>query len=210
MRLMRCAVLALGLLPALVQAGVASERLYAFFSEITALRCDFVQRLQSGDAGPVEESQGELTMLRPDRFRWDYRKPFEQQIVADGKRLWIYDPELEQVIVKPLDEALSSTPALLLSGQGSLEEQFIISELPARDSGLEWVRLEPKRDDAGFQSVQLGFDAQNLRRMELLDAFGQRTQIEFMNIQRNPKLDPKLFNFTPPPGVDVVGEGARP
>lgn len=150
-------------------------------------------------------------MQRPGKFRWDYQTPYKQLILADGQRLWIYDPDLDQVVVKPLEAALGDTPALLLSGKGlsgkqSLEQQFnIIESLEAQD-GLYWVTLKPTARDSSFQEVRLGFDEKHLRRMELVDGFGQQTLLEFFDMQTNVEVPPDSFRFDPPKGVDIVGK----
>ncbi len=200
------ALLLLGLLTLPVQAGVATDRLNAFFAAKDGLRATFVQTVQAPAFDQPEVSRGTLLLLRPNRFRWDYQEPYKQQIVADGQRLWLYDEELEQVVVKPLDAALGDTPAMLLSGSGSVEERFTLEELPERGNGLVWVQLTPKQEDTGFEAVRLGFDAHDLRRMELVDGFGQVTRMQFSDVARDTKISPAAFRFVPPPGVDVIGE----
>lgn len=189
-----------------VQAGEATDRLSAFFAEKGALRADFVQTVQGAAFAQPEESRGVLIMQRPGKFRWDYRQPYQQQIIADGKRLWVYDVDLEQVVVKPMDEALGDTPALLLSGGGSVTDRFDVTELPDQGDGLAWVQLVPKQADTGFSELRLGFDKQDLQRMELRDNFGQITRLAFSHMQRNVDVPPATFHFVPPKGVDVVGE----
>jgi len=147
-------------------------------------------------------------MSRPGHFRWDYEKPYLQQIIADGQKLWIFDIDLDQVIVKSLKQALGNTPAVLLSGSADLSDQFSITDYQneqADKDKLDWVELRPKDEDASFQLLRLGF-ANDLQQMVLLDAFGQETRIQFKQLQRNPHIDPKLFQFEPPPGVDVLSE----
>ncbi len=197
------AVLLLLTLPA--HAGPAIDRLNAFFAQQGALRAEFVQTVQGAAFAQPEESRGTLLMQRPGKFRWDYTQPYEQQIVADGKRLWIYDVDLEQVVVKPLDQALGDTPALLLSGDGDLAQRFDINELTDRNDGLLWVELLPKQADTGFKAVRLGFDKTSLRSMELVDGFDQVTRLAFANVQTGIKLPADSFVFVPPKGVDVIG-----
>ncbi|HEB94525.1 MAG TPA: outer membrane lipoprotein chaperone LolA [Gammaproteobacteria bacterium] len=203
------ALLLLGLLTLPAQAGVATDRLNAFFAAKDGLRASFVQTVQAPAFDQPEVSRGTLLLLRPNRFRWDYQEPYKQQIVADGQRLWLYDEELEQVVVKPLDTALGDTPAMLLSGSGSVEERFTLKELPERGNGLTWVQLTPKQEDTGFEAVRLGFDAHDLRRMELVDGFGQVTRMQFFDVARDTQISPAAFRFVPPPGVDVIGESAE-
>ena len=188
------------------QAGVASERLSAFFANSGGLRASFVQTIQGAAFDQPETSRGTLVMQRPGKFRWDYQEPYKQEIVADGKNLWLYDADLAQVVVKPLDEALGDTPAMLLSGSGNVQERFKLEELADRGDGLAWVKLIPRQEDTGFESVSLGFDAHSLRMMELVDGFGQLTRLEFNDVETNAKLAPAAFRFVPPKGVDVVGK----
>ncbi len=193
------------LLPLTSYAGVASERLDDFFANVKTLQADFHQTLIDDKGHTVKEANGVLVMQRPGKFRWDYLQPYKQLIVADGKKIWVYDSELEQVTVKPMDAALGSTPALLLSGTKPLQENFIITELGPSD-GLEWVELSPKVPDSSFERVRLAFDKTNLQRMELVDNFGQLTWLEFKKLERNVHPDPKLFVFSPPVGVDIIGD----
>jgi len=193
------------ILPALpVQAGAGLDRLNAFYRDVHSLRAHFDQMLLDSDGGMVQESSGTVAIERPDRFRWDYTKPYPQLIVGDGRRLWIYDSELEQVTVKRMDKAMGNAPALVLSGNRPLAEEFHIKELGRRD-GLLWVQLTPKRPENDFKDVRIGFGT-HLERMDLEDNFGQVTRIHFTDLQRNPKLPPKLFHFVVPKGVDVVGQ----
>lgn len=194
------------LLAAPLQAGQAIERLNAFFSASGGMRAEFVQTVKGAAFSQPEVSTGTLMMQRPGKFRWDYQTPYQQLIVADGQRLWIYDQDLEQVIVKPLDEALGDTPALLLSGGSSVSERFVVSELPEPRDGLLWVQLLPRQAEAGFQELRLGFGREHLQRMELVDSFGQHTMLEFSRMQENITLPAKSFQFVAPQGVDVVGD----
>jgi outer membrane lipoprotein carrier protein len=158
----------------------------------------------------IQQGQGEMMIARPGRFRWEYRRPYEQLIIADGHKLWVYDPELEQVTVKPVDEALGNTPALLLSGVHPLEQDFTVREARAPGDRLHWVELLPKAEDSQFERILLGFSGGQsggqLQQMALHDSFGQVTRLDFENMQRNLPLAPSLFRFEPPAGVDVVGE----
>ncbi|NOX92636.1 MAG: outer membrane lipoprotein chaperone LolA [Gammaproteobacteria bacterium] len=201
----RAALFFLSLFIAPLSAGPAADRLNDFFAKKGAMRADFVQTVQGAAFVQPEESRGTLLMQRPGKFRWDYRLPYEQQIIADGKQLWIYDVDLEQVIVKPLDKALGDTPALLLSGDGGVTQRFDIKELPDRDDGLLWVQLLPKQADTGFTTVKLGFDQQYLRSMELVDGFEQVTKLIFNNVETGITLPVGTFVFVPPKGVDVIG-----
>jgi len=201
-------------LPALLgpppAAAGALARLEAFLAEVHALRARFEQEVLDERGVSAQRSRGTVAVLRPGRFRWDYREPYRQLIVADGERLWIYDEDLAQVTVRPQAEALTRTPLQILTTRaGGALEGFQVRELGLRE-GLEWVELRPA-DTAGqpdFERILVGFDGPRLARMELVDAFGQTVRLRFEAVERNPELDPALFRFEPPPGVDVVrGDG---
>ena len=185
-------------------AGEGQKLLDTFYKEVKSIRADFLQILLDENGEVIQESSGKVVILRPDRFRWDYEKPFPQQIIADGKKFWIYDSELEQVTVKSADQAVTDTPALILSGKKSLDENFIIKE-EGKHKTLVWVALLPKTGDTDFMKIRMAFDPE-LAAMELEDHFGQITRILFTKEERNPKLDSKLFEFVVPEGVDVVGD----
>jgi chaperone LolA len=185
-----------------VQASDAGQRLEQFLSGLTTLRADFNQTVQSADA--VDESQGQLLIARPGKFRLHYDEPYEQLYVADGKKLWLYDKDLAQVTVKSQSGAVGDTPALFLSNNEPLAKRFVVREAGTRD-GLDWVELKPRDANESFESVRLGLAGGTLKVMDMADSFGQHTRIEFKSVERNVKLDPAQFRFTPPKGVDVVG-----
>lgn len=184
------------------------QRAQQFLEGLEGLEAQFSQTLSDRSGQVTEKSSGTLAIKRPNRFRWDYREPYEQVIVADGERVWVYDIDLEQVTVRKLDLALSATPAMLLSGEGALTDNFTIIAAEVR-GGVLWVQLQPKRDDTDFKSVRLGFAGQQLRYMELADKLGQTTLLEFFQVQRNPPLDESRFVFNIPPGVDVIGDAGE-
>jgi outer membrane lipoprotein carrier protein len=175
-----------------------------FLQGLTTLEADFQQTLEQPDQGGVLFSSGTFYLKRPGRLRWEYDPPNDQLIVADGKRIWLYDKELEQVSHRSQQAALKGTPAQLLSTIGPLEEHFEIKDLGVH-AGLNWVELLPKDKDSQFRSVRLALNDKQLLRMEMADTFGQTTRFEFTHMQRNPQLDDKLFDFTPPPAVDLIG-----
>lgn len=188
-------------------AETAVQRLQRFFDEVKSMRAEFTQTVGASGFATVDESKGVFRLQRPNRFRWDYTEPFEQQIIADGKNLWVYDVDMDQVIVKPLDFILGHTPAVLLSGSSTLTEQFEIDAVTEQnEDGLTWVALRPKNKDTGYEKMHMGFDSKDIKAMELIDSFGQITRLQFTNLTRNPKMDTSIFNFSPPEGVDVIGE----
>ncbi len=203
-----CRTILLSALLALSGAAHAADgkaRLDAFFKGLKTMRAEFVQTLVDAEQRVKEESEGVLLLERPGRFRLDYSKPYSQLYVADGTRIWMYDKDLEQVTVRPQDEALGSTPAMLLSGSEPLERNFTLQELGDHE-GFTWIDLKPKEKDASFAYIRLALDGEVIRAMEMVDSFGQMTRLFFHTVNRNPKVDAGAFRFTPPPGVDVVGE----
>ncbi|HEX2493387.1 MAG TPA: outer membrane lipoprotein chaperone LolA [Steroidobacter sp.] len=188
-----------------VQAG--RQKVQTFLNGLDGLQAQFEQVLTDRAGQVVDRASGVLAVRRPNRFRWDYRDPYEQVIVADGERVWLYDPDLEQVTVRKLDESLSATPAMLLSGAGTLDGNFTVTQSQQEDS-VFWVRMEPRRDDTDFKWVRLGFEGAALRYMQLGDKLGQTTRLEFRQVERNPPLDPARFTFTAPPGADVIGDAS--
>jgi outer membrane lipoprotein carrier protein len=200
-----------GLFSAPVRAAAddtSAQFLERYLQGLTSLQADFsqVSTVAGGDA--AEKASGRLYLQKPGRFRWDYRKPSAQLIVSDGDNVWLFDEELEQVTVKPVDASLSTTPALLLAGKASVAESFDISNAGTRE-GIDWILLVPKRSDTDFLEFRLGFVRGELRAMELKDRLQQNTRIEFSDVKRNARLGAELFTFTPPAGVDVIGTARR-
>ncbi len=186
----------------------AVARIDAYLGSFRTLSANFAQTVRNSEGQPTERASGTLALSRPDRFRWDYRAPYLQTIVADGERLWLYDSDLEQVTVRELESGLGSTPAMLLSGSGRVGDAFESSGLEKKGDWT-WCRLRPRDAQSDFESVSLAFDARGeLAGMELRDKLGQMTVIEFTQVRRNPSLDASLFRFTPPPGADVIGRAA--
>jgi len=197
-------VLALSLLP---QTGMADsiEELKSLLRETLTARARFAQIVLDKDLKVMQQSAGNMAFARPGRFRWEYEKPYEQLIVGDGSRLWIYDKDLNQVTVRKLDGALGSSPAALLAGSNEIERGYALSKAE-NGQGLEWLEAVPKARDTVFESIRLGFSKAGLEAMELRDQFGQVTVIKFSAMQRNEELAPELFRFSPPAGADVINE----
>ncbi|MEW6329862.1 MAG: outer membrane lipoprotein chaperone LolA [Pseudomonadota bacterium] len=183
----------------------AVDSLRRFFREVNSFSARFTQVVLDERLSPIQESSGMLWIERPNKFRWDYEKPYKQQIVADGKQLWVHDVGLEQVSVRPLSGGLNDTPAMLLAGRGRLEDNFTIKPLSAQN-GIEWVQLSPRRKDSGYEDIRVGFARGKLHVLEMVDGFGQVTRVTFRASTENPRIDANRFSFTPPEGVDVVGE----
>src|SRR5437867_11940443 len=189
--------------PASFASGL--DQLHAFLSDTKTSKGTFTQSVASKTRPAAQNSSGTFAFQRPGKFRWTYDKPFEQLIVGDGARVWIYDRDLNQVVVRKLDAALGATPAALLAGDNALEKNFTLVAGGESD-GVEYVNATPKAPDAQFTRIRVGFVDNLPRRMELTDAFGQTTELTFSDVRRNPKLAPDMFRFTPPKGADVVGQ----
>ena len=192
------------LLPAVSHTTETPAYFREFFNGLLTMQADFDQQVLDGNRQLLQSSQGHMWIMRPGRFRWDYVTPYKQQLVADGERLWSYDEELEQVTVQPASEVLTSTPAMLLSGTQPLEQLFTIEETSAT-AGDRQVTLIPKSDDSNVTRLHVHFSGELLTRIDAEDNFGNTTQFSFTRLERNPKLDEKLFTFTPPAGADVIG-----
>ncbi len=183
----------------------ATKLLKKFFDNAKRIKSDFKQ--VSFDAGGkvTQEVEGVLTMSRPNRFRWDYQKPYEQMILADGVKLWVYDKDLDQVTVREQANAISSTPASILTeGFGAVEKEFDTS-FAGESQGLKWVLFTPKNSNSEYGSIRLGFLDEILKVVQIADKFDQLTYLEFENLQLNIDLDESVFSFTPPEDVDVIG-----
>lgn len=203
MRLLTRLLVSLSLAACVLPAHADSvSGLQATLSATRAMQGEFTQTVISR-SGKSQVSRGEFAILRPGKFRWNYRKPYEQLIVADGREVWLYDPDLEQVTVRGMDHALDASPAALLSGENNLAQRYTLKALPERD-GLAWVEAVPKASDSNFSKVRLGTAGNEIRRMELEDSFGQTTRIEFRSVVVNGKPEAGLFRFTPPKGADVI------
>lgn len=186
-------------------AGEGQKRLDHFLDGLKTMHAGFVQTVTNARGERKEETRGDLWLSRPGRFRLYYKNPYEQIYVADGKNLWLYDRDLEQVTVKPQGESLGSTPATLLSSTAPLSDNFTIKE-EGKHEGFQWLLLKPKAADSNFDYVRIAMEGDVLRAMEMVDGFGNTTRLYLEKVVRNPAIDNKRFHFTPPPGVDVIGE----
>jgi outer membrane lipoprotein carrier protein len=209
---------ALGGFSALAQAD-AVDTLRSFVKEVQSGRGAFVQTVTSPDGKKSRQSRGTLEFQRPNRFRFAYSTPTEQLIVGDGKQVWLYDTDLNQVTVRPMSQALGATPAALLSG-GTLDKDFTLKALPASSSSavtaasvpqqaatvIEWVEALPRHKEGQFQSVRVGFKSGQLAVLEILDSFGQRSRLEFAQFESKVALPATRFQFSPPPGADVLNQ----
>jgi outer membrane lipoprotein carrier protein len=203
---MRRLLLGLLLLSIVVVANAASlERFQAYLKSTQSASASFEQKVFDKNGKLVQESRGSFVLQRPGKFRWSYAKPHPQVIVGDGERVWIHDPDLNQVTVRKLSRAIGSTPAALLAGSTDIEQAFELADAGEK-GGLEWLEARPREKEAGFERIRLGLSANGVEAMELVDHFGQTTLLRFADVVRNPRVDANTFRFTPPRGADVLGK----
>lgn len=186
-------------------SAAATDALKVFLNQTQTVKARFAQMVLDKNLKPLQQVQGVMQFSRPGKFRWDYLKPYEQTIVGDGTRLWIYDKDLNQVTVRKLDRALGASPAALLAGSNDLERDYTLTNIGV-EKGLDWLEAVPKSRDSVFERVRMGFGKSGLEAMELRDQFGQITVITFADVERNPRLGAEVFRFTPPKGADVISE----
>jgi outer membrane lipoprotein carrier protein len=191
---------------ALVSAAQAQTPLDTYLTHLKTLRAEFAQTVTDGKGVEVQKAQGTLVIVRPGRFRWELTPDGSspQLMVADGKNLWFYDRDLEQVSVKAATAALTATPAGLLSGDGDIRELFTVAPAGKKD-GFDWVLVTPRESDADFREARLGFGESQLKRMVLKDKLGQTVRLEFFKSERNLPVAESEVKFTPPSGADVIG-----
>ncbi len=180
----------------------AVDTLKEFVRDVKTGRAAFTQTVTSPDGAKKKTSKGSFEFARPNRFRFTYVKPFEQVIVGDGQKVWIYDADLNQVSSRKFSQALGATPAALLAG-GSLEQDFELASLPAK-GGLDWAQATPKAKEGALESVRVGFRGKELAALEIVDSFGQRSLLQFSQMAANAPVSADSFKFTVPPGADVI------
>ena len=192
----------------------AVDALKDFIRDVKTGRAQFTQTVTSPDGAKKKTSSGSFEFARPNHFRFAYAKPFEQLIVADGVKVWIYDADLNQASSRKFSAALGATPAALLAG-GSLDADFDLAAVPAKDAtkdavkdiakdGLDWAQATPKLKDGAFKSVRIGFRGKELAAVEIIDAFDQRSLLQFSQFSAGVSFKPDAFRFTPPAGADVI------
>lgn len=195
----------LGIFSVVAQAD-ATSKFNEFVAATHSAQANFTQSVFDKSGKRLQLASGTMQFVRPGKFRWVYQQPYEQIIVGDGVKFWMYDVDLNQVTVKKLDAVLGSSPAALLSGNNPIGSGFSLQEAGENDQ-LSWLLATQKNSESSFQTIRMGFNAQSdLVVMELRDDFGHNTVLKFNNIQRNPALTPSLFKFVPPKGADVLGE----
>lgn len=202
-----CLFLATILLTPVLHAETVTERVNRALGSLDNLKADFKQTVLDDHKKVVQQSMGEVSLSRPGKFAWIYKQPYEQQIIGDGKELWVYDVDLDQATVKPMETGLATAPIMVLMNKQTVESEFDVNEIGQRKY-LYWVELVPKKQDMEYSTVYIGLENDVVKAMELRDAFGQSTQIVFENLRNNVIFDPKTFQFVAPPGVDVFGVGS--
>jgi len=175
-----------------------------FLTQTQTMSAHFKQTLKASDGSLLQESSGEFYLQRPGKFRWNYTQPYPQEIVSDGEQVWVFDIDLEQVTVQKHGTGRDNTPMALLQNKKSLEQAFEIHERGS-ESGLHRIELVNKDIDSDFDRVMVGVDEKGLRFLQLYDQFEQTTYIFFTELKSNPELEPTIFEFKPPEGVDVFG-----
>lgn len=190
-------------LPATSAFAGGLDDFMAFNSATKSATATFEQQVIDRSGKVVERATGTFAFQRPGKFRWAYDKPHKQLLVGDGQKLWIHDPDLNQVTVKRMDAALSSTPAALLAGRDDITTLFTLRDAGSQD-GLNWVEANPKSKDTGFERVRLGLNGKTLAAMELHDQLGGRTMLRFNDLKANASVAGTQFTFTPPKGADVM------
>lgn len=181
------------------------ERLKAFIAGARTAEAEFTQTVADRSGRIKQQASGKMMFARPGKFRWDYVAPYEQVIVSDGIKLWLYDADLDQVTVKSLGDVMAGTPAALLAGDNAIEKYFSLKDA-GESSGLEWLEATPKNRDTTFERIRMGFKGDVLVQMELSDYFGQQTTLKLSHFLRNPAIAPSRFKFTPPKGADIIGD----
>ena len=199
------AIMMIGLSFSLLAAETATDKLNNFVKTVETFQARFTQTVLDPHGQVLEKASGLFILERPGKFRWDYKEPYPQYIIADGQKIWFYDVDLEQVTVKSQVDVLADTPASLLSGDTMPEDKYLLTNLPSKD-GLLWIELVPKDVESNFQSITLAFDQHGLNQMIMKDSFDQQTRLVFSQTVENPKLANNVFVFTAPKGVDIVGD----
>lgn len=200
-------ILAIGTSVLAAQPALAGpiEKLRAFIEQTRSARATFTQTVTDSGGEIAQKASGTVQFERPGKFRWTYEKPYQQLIVGDGSKLWIYDKDLNQVTERKLDKALGSSPAALLAGSDDIGKYFSLNALGMKKQ-LDWLEARPLDEESLFDKVHMGFRGNVLEVMELYDHFGQKTSIKLSNLQRNPKSSPDMYKFAVPEGADVVTE----
>jgi len=203
--LLAAAAMLLALAAAAPARAGAVAALREFLAQTKTARGEFTQQVTRGQAQAAPPSSGTFFFERPGKFRWIYAKPYEQVLVADGERLFLYDKDLNQVTVKKVAAALPASPASILFGGNEFERDFVVTDAGTRD-GIEWLKAVPRAKDSQFERIEIGFRDGAPVAMVLADSFWQVSRLAFSRFERNARLDAQLFRFVPPAGADVLEE----
>lgn len=204
-RLLHVAAVMLALAAAPTAQASAVAALREFLAQTKTARGEFTQQVTRGQTAAAPPSSGTFSFERPGKFRWTYVKPYEQVLVADGERLFLYDKDLNQVTVKKVAAALPASPASILFGGNEFERDFVVTDAGMRD-GVAWLNAVPRAKDSQFERIEIGFRDGVPAAMVIADSFGQVSRLAFSRFERNARIDPQQFRFVPPPGADVLQE----
>ncbi len=199
----RLVALLVGLAVSASAAADGRAQLDAFLAQVKSFHARFEQQLFDEYGEPLETSTGEVDIVRPGRFNWSYQQPYRQRIVSDGKTLWVYDADLEQVTINEVDLGRVDSPGRLLGDEVDVDASFNVATLPSK-ADVDWLKLTPKGSEQQFNEIELGLRDGTVVSMRLKDNLGQTTAITFSDIERNVDVDPALFQFQPPQGVDII------
>jgi len=184
----------------------ARQQLNHFFTKVTSLKGSFTQQVLSKKGKVIQNTSGLLYLYRPGKFRWIYKSPDPQVIVGDGKNIWLYDEDLEQVTIKPMTRSMAGTPIAILTRKQSPDVQFVVQEITTHVGGFNWFRLTPHRKTNDFTLLEIGLDNNgSIRQMNMFDKLGQKTIVR-LNTKSNVPISGNMFTFKPPAGVDVIGK----
>lgn len=187
---------------------VSAKTIKDYLGHVKTISALFDQFVFNESTGEPDKTSGRIYVASPDKFRLEYNKPYVQVYVADGKHLWSYDADLEQVTIKSQKNMLANSPAIVLSDPANLDKAYKVKAQGIKGN-VDWFYLTPRSPDSGFDHVRLGFAGKNLYAMELFDSFGQKTELHFKELQYNAKIPADKFTFTPPKGVDVIGDSGN-
>lgn len=182
-----------------------SDKLEQFLEGLESFSAAFEQELIGEDGEVIEKSVGVMYLKRPGKFHWNYHEPYSQYLISDGKNLWVYDEDLEQVTVRDITGSMEDTPAAVLGGDVDIDKHYVVVD-DEKAGELDWLELTPRDTESQYETLRLGFQNDRIAAMVLFDSFGQETRITFLDSQRNPELDTSLFRFEPPDDVDVIDD----
>ena len=191
------------LMSTVVRAETPASVLDKFLDGLETYSAGFEQVIYDDTGKELEKSDGVFYMRRPGMFHWAYYDPYSQMLISDGVTLWVYDEDLDQVIIKNIKNQIGNSPAAILGGNVNINDLYVVIRIASND-GLDWLELTPRDIDSEYKTIRLGFKEMQLQKMVLYDNLGQKNEITFLDSKRNPQLNLELFSFVPPKGVDVI------